>query len=346
MAIFRHTTLALVVCAQIAAANTIVSTSSSSRFETGRWTGTRRINNNGQPFFDNRSDDGPTSGSSGCNIGHYLIGPSSACSGSSQPGSINRFDTPNYKGPTAGTNGADFWRSSSANVADRNFDFTSNSPFFTVQLMAAAAGNAAINQIGIYTLDSNGGIYSTLLLLAGNQFLQPVTFSPGDRKWGFFLTNGTRTYYMNSTLNAPDDVTTQHFAVFRDPTDPNNNLTNNAWQKLWIGIEDNRGGVSDFNDAILFVQCVSCGAGATAAPEVGTSWLVAGGAALIGISQFRRRRPARAVSTTRHWGADPHPQEGVTAPPSREPADRTGSTPAEAESRGNTDSPDPRLGEY
>jgi hypothetical protein len=286
MAVFRRSLIALLLLAQCAAANTIVSAGGNGRFYTTNWYWfITYVNNSQGPYFDVRSDDGPATGGAGCNIGHYVIGPSSVCSAENQPGGVDRFNEPNYEGPNAGTwYGADYWVAGSGanSPADQQFDFESSSQSFTVELMAAASTNATNNELGIYSWDSNN-VYTELLLLSGESMLDPVTFTPGSSRWGFFLNNGTTKYYMNYTHADPNHPATQHFAVFRDPDDPHNSSSRD-WQTLWIGVEDGTG-ANDYNDLILRV---------TPTPEVGTSWLVAGGAVLIGVSRLGHRRRSRS----------------------------------------------------
>ena len=263
-------------------------------FYTGSWrsTGAGTINGSPSPWFDVTSGDGST-----CGIAYYIQGNSTGCG--NQPGGIDRFISPNYKGPATGSNGLDFWTVSTNGVlsADLSFNFAADSPSFTVTLLAEAAGQSATNKMGFYVLNAQGAMFNQFDLMKGSAPINStVTFSPGAYNWGLWFYASGNYYYTTSSLNrtgsgTPIDTSTQHFTVFRD-----NGSTARNWTSLYIGAEDAVGSTNlDWNDMILRLQCNNCSTGAyqgdpyVSAPEPGTFSLFLGGTVLVAFALFKRR---------------------------------------------------------
>lgn len=287
----------LVVCAALCNASTIETVGSAGvGFVTDKWNNGHvgRPGNDGSPYFSNPSVEGGR-----CNAAYYISGTSSGCSAASQPGGIDRLGAPGYAGPGAEAN---FWaHTSSPYIADLNFNFAPTTGLFTIQLMVEATANHTRNQFGLYSVDSSGNVLSTLLLFAGSDGPGSlVLFTPGDNSFGFFINNGSSIFSTESARNktglgAPIDTGVQHFAAFRDPSDPDYGRANSNWSKLWILVSDGTEGTNAYNDMILYLQCADCSGGVisgdpSSAPEPGTLALVAAGAAMIACSARTKRR--------------------------------------------------------
>jgi hypothetical protein len=288
--------IVMILLAASAAASTIVG-SAAAGFNISGWNNGHagRIDNNGTPYFDLLSEDGVF-----CNAGYYISGSSIGGTGcGNQPGGIDRFVAPNYKGPGSTTigSGTDFWASTSSPAfADLSFNFASDSPTFVIELMIEASTNHTRNEFGLYSVDASGNPVATLVLFSGADGPgTQVAFTPGNLNFGFYVKNGSDTFFTSSNLNSTE-TSFQHFAAFRDPTDPDAGLANNNFQKLWIGVEDGVSNNKDFNDMIFALTCVSCGAGVlngpavVYAPEPGTFFIVAAGLALVGFGSIVRIR--------------------------------------------------------
>ena len=242
----------------------------------------------GQPFFDVLSSDG-----SACNIGYYIAGSASTTCGN-QPGGVDHIG-----GTAAGNLGPktklQYWGVGTS--FDTNFYIQPNSPHFQITLLAAAAGRANSDVVGIYF--RGPGAPPNIILLNG---LTPaigttITFTPGQYSFGLFMTTNTpATFYSESSLNSGTDSSWQHFAIFRDAGETGNN-----WKTLYFGAENTAGprgtGADfDYNDAIFKISCLSgtCGTGLFdgppgIVPEPGPAILVAAGVLLLGIRCFRLR---------------------------------------------------------
>ena len=208
------------------------------------------LNNNGTPYWDHSSWDGPNK-----NIGNCLT--SDNCGAySPHPGAID------YWGMLHGGADSNFYFEGSAGGSDD--DFT---------LLFALASLRTTNVFGWYETDSNGIrinqdnhiIFNGLVDDDGanHSFTLPQFY-------GFYFSNTTsgRTYYTQSDYNS-DDKGQQHFAIFND---------GNAF---WMGIEDLPLGQSDddYNDMILRDPPSSV-------PEPSTLYLLAAG--IFGLGILRR----------------------------------------------------------
>jgi len=203
------------------------------------WRPARDLNNNGAPFWDNNSGDGPN-----FNIGFCLTN-SGSCQGAlidTPPGARPFWGMPyNFSSDTGG-------------AFDPNFLFDRqpfpNPPPLTATLEARFAGGA--DSFGYFLVDSNGEIVpgSYVTLFTGSDAVgTTVTFSPGGKRYGFWLFNPdfSCTYVSLSSQNPCDTPGNQHFAAFR--------IAAASPSTYWIGCEDEplAGSDLDYNDMIVKV---------------------------------------------------------------------------------------------
>jgi hypothetical protein len=224
------------------------------------WT-TNDLNQNGAPYWDNPSLDGPK-----MNIGYLLTDPPSTPLPSA-PGALpfwgNAF---NSAGDTGGS-------------ADLNFTFNKNSASSLATMELEVAANSNINQFGWYTVGDTNNLHQ---IFAGAA--SPITtqaFNPTGN-YGFYLIGSNGTFFTQSSLNPTNDTTQQHFTVFQQSS-------TNGSEVYWIGIEDlnvhdqfgGEGGAGDYNDMIIKISSV-------AVPEPSTVMLVLSGTMLM--LGLRKRR--------------------------------------------------------
>lgn len=208
------------------------------------------INQNGTPFWDGNSSD-----SGGLfTIGNCLTNTGD-CAGRlpSPPGNIPYWGI--------GTN------------FDPNYYFHGGGDPM-VSLLLEIAGNASGNSFGWYEVGnpSNRGTIFT----GPNAAPMTVLVNIPVLDYGFWLKDpSNRVFYTQSSLNPSGDGDFQHFATFKQGTQPG--------PTYWIGIEDLRGFESDkdYQDMVVSV---------TPIPEPGTIGLFGAGLLLSGYWIRRRRK--------------------------------------------------------
>lgn len=205
-----------------------------------RWIPARDLNNNGAPFWDNNSTDGPD-----FNIG-FCLTDSGRCESA-------LIDTPPGAVP--------FWgmlyslRTDAGGAADPNFLFDRqpfpNPPPLTATLEGKFAGGA--DSFGYFLVDSTGDIVPGSYVTLFSSTDAPgttITFSPHGRRYGFWLYNPdfTSLYVSLSSQNPCDTLGNQHFAAFL--------VTTSTPSAYWIGCEDEPLAEADrdYNDMIVKVS--------------------------------------------------------------------------------------------
>jgi hypothetical protein len=225
---------------------------------------TADLNENGSPYWDQKSMDG-----SDLNIGYCLTDASTAHLAGA-PGAVpfwgKAYNSPADKGGSA----------------DPNFFFQRTVVSSTVSLKLEIAGLSNVNQFGWYDITEP----SVLNPLFVGQDSAPAStvFSPSVQ-YGFYLkTAGGTTFYTQSSLNQCSETTHQHFAVFQESAISKNEI-------YWLGLEDlttdalaHEGYVGDYNDMVIRLCPLSP---PNEIPEPSTIVLTLGGLLLTG---WRLRR--------------------------------------------------------
>jgi len=187
---------------------------------------TGSINENGKPYFDQKSMDGNNK-----NIGYYVQSEF----GSLQP-----------------------WWGKSDGGFDKSFYFTRGASEGDVNglLKIEIAGYAPFNEVGWYNVDNPAERYA---IWSGSDSAPTAkTFNPSEN-WGLYITTPHDTFYTQSGMNTGDrdDRKTQHFALFRlsDAADYGNGA-----EKYLVGVEDlrlcNAGieKIGDYNDFVFTIE--------------------------------------------------------------------------------------------
>jgi hypothetical protein len=225
------------------------------------------IDNNGTPYFDNTSTD-----ASRANVGYFILG--TGVGGA-------------YNGENPGNSPALNGQSPEYLTFSTNFYFKDGSA--AALKILNVAGDRLVNSFGWYPVDSLGNLIDNLGNSAGSPVLNeifangsalnvntPVTFST---YFGLYLKNTNSdsnvagTYFSQSQFNTRD-ANAQHFALFRNATNPE------TW---FIGMEDRGVGVAigdrDYNDMVVEL---------TAVPLPGAVLLL--GAGMVRLVAYARRR--------------------------------------------------------
>ena len=262
------------------------------------WDNSWNANRNGE-YWDQDSDDEPAALSGndpGCNIGFYIRGLA-ATNCTNQQGA-NTFNT----GP--GVRNMPFLEASLPGGNDLGFSFTSvTSPHFTIQLMAEAAGRRNLQEFGLYFLGP--GAPANLKLISGPDApLLTRQFSPGNYSFGFYFKIARTTgppglfdlFYSQPDRAGQTDPGNQHFALFRQQI-------TGVKTTYWIGMENTNSANADndYNDMLVKIACLQCGAGARNGapmftPEPGT--LGVAGVALIALATWQLRARKRYTRQT------------------------------------------------
>ncbi len=223
------------------------------------------LDQDGKPYWDNPSLDGPEN-----NIGYYMINAPTAPL-SLAPGAVPYWG--NAYNPVTDSGG----------TADPSFYFHNTVSSLTASLELEMAGNADINQFGWY--DTAHPLTLHPIFLGPDSPPDTTTFSP-SANYGFYLTSVGGTFFTQSSLNPCGDTSHQHFVVFAQ------SMASGA-ETYWIGIEDstlqqingNEGCLGDYNDMLVRI-CTD----PTVVPEPSTASLAAVGLLLMLGLLHRRRR--------------------------------------------------------
>lgn len=220
------------------------------------------LNENGTPYWDNKSSDGSKK-----NVGYQLTGTPNGTM-TSPPGYLDYLTD-----------------SSNVGAAVPDWYFKNHSTFATLRF--ELAGKSGINEFGMYEVDNFGNpTGSKVTVFTGPDApIKTVTTPITWLAFGVYLKSGSTYYYSQSSLNPPGDTTYQHFALFRQ--------TPGTWSaaRWWIGIEDlpyagnpnennpNNGNRGDYNDMIISMEAV---------PDAGTLALFLSGVPALAL--LRRRK--------------------------------------------------------
>ena len=205
--------------------------------------------NNGTPYWNNLSGDGPTA-----NIGWCMVG-TGGCVIASPPGAIAYYGT-----------------STGASVQNMMFQNSGVPVSVSLQGMLTnqTGGANGYDLFGWYELNANGTIGKTTVLWSSQSAAIGATavFTPVGN-YGLFVENvqgngqGNYFWFMNSSQNsssgpfAATSDTRQHFAIFSGTPG-----------QFLVGAEDTNNGDGDYNDMIISVTNV---------PEPGTLSLLFAG---------------------------------------------------------------------
>ena len=198
------------------------------------------LNEDGTPYWDNKSSDGPKR-----NVGYQLTGTGNGTM-PSPPGALDYLTDLNNVG-----------------AAVTDWYFKDHSTFATLRF--ELAGKSNVNEFGLYEVDDFGNpiLANKVTVFAGPDTpVKTVTIPITWTAFGVYLKSGSTYYYSQSSLNPAGDTTYQHFALFRQ--------TPGTWSaaRWWIGIEDksyasnpnegnpNNGNRGDYNDMIISMEAI------------------------------------------------------------------------------------------
>ena len=187
---------------------------------TGTWNafGVGDVNENGTPYFDNVSDDGPAR-----NIGHLMT-----CTG---------FFVGNPACPTLTPD--ESWHMIGGQ--DTNVTATLGGPGFA-SILIEIAGMSGPNEFGVYDVGSP----ILTMLFSGPQGPGATATFTASGPFGFYLKNGLGEVFKTESILNTAAVGIQHFSFFRHSSDPGS---------IYLGIEDLAGGVPpDFQDMVVKVS--------------------------------------------------------------------------------------------
>jgi hypothetical protein len=245
---FAFAVLLTLACSSLASADQIFGTAGSG-FQT--WT-TANLNEDGTPFWDNTSTDGPQK-----NIGYCMAG-GGGCTISPLPGALP------------------YWGTASGG-ADTSVYFGNTGPLAGgATMLIEIAGLASTNEFGWVGYDPLTNSLTTglnVIFTGSDTAGASATFTPSAFYLFFIQVPGTGDiYFTNSAFNKGDSLA--HFAIFDAGT---------AAGSYYLGMEDLRAGSSDrdFNDMVVYVSDV---------PEPASLMLL--GSGLLGVGGFLRKKIA------------------------------------------------------
>jgi hypothetical protein len=204
------------------------------------------INDNGNPFWDNKSLDVADQTTNqkkkkkqvkNTNVGFNLTG-TSAIQLSGAPGDLPYWG---LAGKSKKKNGGN---------ADLNFIFQREELTSAATLKLELAPTADIDEFGWYDVTNPTVLHP--IFLGPDSPVTNETFSP-SAQYGFYMKRGNEaTFYTESALNPYKDRKHQHFAVFQESSTPGSEI-------YWIGIESNtrrelkgkEGSLGDYNDMLI-----------------------------------------------------------------------------------------------
>jgi hypothetical protein len=230
----------------------------------------RDINDNGKPYWDNKSLDGKKQ-TKKTNVGFYLTDASSAPLDGA-PGDLPYWGTAGKSKKTTGGN------------ADLSFFFQREELTNSAVLKLEADPAANIDEFGWYDIADPSVLHP--IFLGPESPVTNDTFAPSPQ-YGFYMKRGDQaTFYTQSFLNPYKDTQHQHFAVFQE------SATAGA-EVYWLGIENRtrlelngkEGGLGDYNDMLIRISLSP----PIPVPEPSTAVLVLSGAFLMARIRNRRR---------------------------------------------------------
>lgn len=228
------------------------------------------INDNGKPYWDNKSFNGKKQ-TKKTNVGFFLTDASSAPLDGA-PGELPYWGT---AGNSKKKNGGN---------ADLNFLFQRDELTSSAVLKLEVDPAANLDEFGWYDVADPSVLHP--IFLGSESPATNDTFAPSPQ-YGFYLRRGSYpTFYTQSSLNPVKDTRHQHFTVFQESTTP-------GAEVYWIGIENRtrnelkgkEGGLGDYNDMLIRISALP----PISVPEPSTAVLVLSGALLVARLRHRRR---------------------------------------------------------
>ncbi len=177
-----------------------------------------QVNENGTPFWDNPSLDGPH-----MNIGYQLL-PA----------------TPKYYGNSNGSA-----------VSNESFTRGASAGADVGSLLLEIAGNADHNEVGWYDTSAPTVLHTIWTGADSPTSGAGESFTPSTN-WGLYLKGPGGTFYMNSALNTPADGD-QHFAIFQLSAASGAEKYEIGVEDLPSGTNCAEG-LGDFNDFVFTLQ--------------------------------------------------------------------------------------------
>lgn len=201
------------------------------------------LNEDGTPYWDNKSSDGPQK-----NVGYQLTGYGTM---GSPPGALHYLAVTDASGQPVPAQAVPNWY------------FQDHSTFATLRF--ELAGKSNVNEFGLYEVDRSGNPVpgSEVVVFAGPDTpVKTVTTPITWHAFGVYLKSGSTYYYSQSSKNPAGDETYQHFALFKQSP--------GTWSaaRWWIGIEDlpyasnpnegnpNNDNRGDYNDMIISMEAI------------------------------------------------------------------------------------------
>jgi hypothetical protein len=229
------------------------------------------LDENGTPYWDNRSQDGGKA-----NIGYYLTGDTTYYTGAG-PAPFH----PNPLNPAL-TN-PQYLQLNTTTAGNNNFYFQKSTPANQISMLIEIAGWNPNNKFGWYDQTLANPTLNQIFpgsATPGNTYL--LTLPVGVTKYGFyFQSNEGNTFYSEASRDSAGLTTLSHFAVFKG---------DNYKNTYFIGMEDQiqtlsgvaggaEGKYGDFNDMAVRV---------TGVPLPGAVLLL--GAGMARLAAYARRR--------------------------------------------------------
>jgi hypothetical protein len=231
------------------------------------------INDNGKPFWDNKSLSlNGKKQKKKKNVGFYLTDALSAPLDDA-PGDLPYWGT---AGKAKKKNGGN---------ADLNFFFEREELTNSAVLKLEVDSASNLDEFGWYDVADPSVLHP--IFLGSDSPDTNDTFAP-SAQYGFYLKRGSYPiFYTESSLNPVKDTRHQHFAVFQESATPGEEV-------YWIGVENRtrkelkkkEGGLGDYNDMLIRI---SAAPPPLPVPEPSTSVLVLSSALLVVWIRKRRR---------------------------------------------------------
>jgi hypothetical protein len=197
------------------------------------------LNDNGKPYWDNKSLDGKKQ-TKKTNVGFSLVDAPTAPLADA-PGSLPYWGVAGKSNKKNGGN------------ADLNFFFQREELTNFASLKLEVDPAADIDEFGWYNVTDPSVLHP--VFLGPESPVTNDTFTPSPQ-YGLYLKRGDQaTFYTQSLLNPYKDRSHQHFAVFQESATP-------GAEVYWIGIENRtglelngkEGGLGDYNDMLIRIS--------------------------------------------------------------------------------------------
>ena len=233
------------------------------------------LNNNGKPYWDNKSLDSKNKKQQKqSNVGFYLTDESI----------VPLDDGPDAALPYWGKAGKS--KKKTGGNADLSFFFQRTEPTDSAVLKLEVDPAADIDEFGWYDITKPAEMHP--IFLGPEAPVTTDTFSP-SLQYGLYLKRDDQaTFYTQSSMNPYKDTLHQHFVVFQESATP-------GAEVYWIGIENRtrlelkskEGGLGDYNDMLVRISCLPP---VVPVPEPSAAVLVLSGISLITMLLKHRRK--------------------------------------------------------